>query len=81
MASPLDHREGIFRDIPCSQSPASGPAVPPEGVVASLRLCLRGAHLLPRERGGWGPVQASSLPGIHIYLYLLWAASSSSGTL
>lgn len=27
MASPVDHGEGTFRDIPCSQSPASGPCL------------------------------------------------------
>lgn len=56
MASPVAHGEGTFRDIPCSQSPASGPgpAVPPKGVVTSLWLCLRECSPSTQGRRGMG---------------------------
>lgn len=71
------HGEGTFRDIPCSQSRVSGPgsAVPRKGVVASLRLCLRGCSPSTQWRRGMGS-SPGKLHAWNPYLFVFIVGSS-----
>lgn len=58
MAFPVDQGEGTFRDIPCSQSPASGPgpAVPQKGVGCSPSTQgKKGMGSNPGKLHAWNP--------------------------